>query len=153
MALNFDYSKVKDNDRLFEYRTNEPEQTNFIIGSNWWQEDDGRWCRYQPWFDSLLMTAMILMPAPGWGITEKNVEKFIDRLMMYQAVNGPLLLVTDADGKETGRFVTPEQVQFLARLKDAGMLAFFEKLPTKTMPSPTGRNPRSDPELKRLPRK
>lgn len=117
MALNFDYSKVKDSDRLFEYRTSEPEQTNFIIGSNWWQEDDGRWCRYQPWFDSLLMTAMILMPAPGWGITEKNVEKFIDRLMMYQAVNGPLLIASDAEGKATGLFVTPEQVRSLVGLK------------------------------------
>lgn len=63
------------------------------------------------------MLSMVLMPAPGWGITEKNVEKFVDRLMMYQAVHGPLLVEMDAEGKTQGRFVTPEQVRSLVGLK------------------------------------
>lgn len=117
MALNFDYSKVKDNDRLFEYRTSEPEENNRLLGGGWWKEDDGRWCRYVQWFDTVLMTSMILMPAPGWGITEKNVEKFVDRMMMYQAVNGPLLVGFDDDVKQFPVFISPEQLRSLVGLK------------------------------------
>lgn len=117
MAINFNYSKVKDADTvLFVYRDEEPNENQSVVAGHWEKLSDGRWRKFAPWFDAIIMASMSIMPAPGWEISEKNVEKFIQRLMIYQSVYGALLYSVDEKGDMAKVYVTPDHVRSLVGL-------------------------------------
>lgn len=115
MSLNFGWEKVKDAENvLFEYTDKKPEPDRSIIGSNWEPQGKGRWRRFHPWVNAVLMISMVIMPKPGWEITEKNVEAFVERLMIYQVAVGPMLRGMNDKGEISEFCVTPEQIRSLA---------------------------------------
>lgn len=117
MSLNFGWKNVKDADSvLFEYTDKKPKPDFSIRGSHWEDLGHGRWSRFHPWVDAVLMTSISIMPKPGWGITEKNVEAFVERLMIYQVAVGPLLQGMNDKGEIEEVYVTPEQVRSLVGL-------------------------------------
>jgi hypothetical protein len=44
----------------------------------------------KPYVEQMLWALMVLMPAPGWGITEKNIDEVIRRTLIWQELVGPL---------------------------------------------------------------
>lgn len=44
----------------------------------------------KPYVEQVLFALMATMPTPGWGLTAKNIDKAVRRLLIWQHATGPL---------------------------------------------------------------
>lgn len=102
MPLTFDFSAVRDHKTVTTHPT-DPEV-------------------YHPVADALIWLSMIC----GYGeITEKNVEKIIERIMQYQAVRGAFL--RGGKGAENKIYIMPTDVKrFIGMRSNASTLSDAE---------------------------
>lgn len=120
MAVRWDFTKCDTFTELYEGLTQEDidYHNSNINQPNCIDVDD--WCAapHSPWFrpaesgdeklkalgeekqwvimarksfvGNVITVLMAVMPSPGWGLTEKNIDEAIRRILVYQEIYGPL---------------------------------------------------------------
>lgn len=73
---------------------------------------------------NILTVLMAVMPAPGWGLTDKNMDEAVRRILVYQEICGPLGSEFQGPSSVAGdkrsfwkeKYVTEEEIRLLSGL-------------------------------------
>jgi len=111
MSVRYDFTGCKDWPTLFFGLTLEQCEAEGINPDEWTEAETSPWFRVKPgdsplhdhWHEqgciiiaqhafvhSMMMALIVCMPAPGWGLSSKNIDEAVRRLLIYQELVGPM---------------------------------------------------------------